>query len=461
MAKSPSSAFVCQACGAASAKWAGRCEDCGEWNTLVEEAVSAPPGSLKQEKGVAKRAASKVAFVALNDETEAPARIVMGVDELDRAFGGGLVPASATLIGGDPGIGKSTLLLQVAARLARNGVKTVYVSGEEAAAQIQERAKRLKVAGSPVQLATETDLRRILSALKTAEPEFVVIDSIQTLWSDSLEAAPGSVAQVRACAQELVRWAKSSGAALVLVGHVTKEGTIAGPRVVEHMVDAVFYFEGERGHQFRILRAVKNRFGPTDEIGIFEMHPFGLAPAKEPSALFLSADGEAAGGTAVFAAMEGSRPVLAEVQALVAKSAYGTPRRSVVGWDTGRLAMLLAVLEARCGVNLAGMDVYLSVAGGYRITEPAGDLAAAAALLSSLTGEPVPARSVFFGEVALSGAVRAAPRMDQRLKEAARLGFQRAFMPDISGVAEGGLTISPIKRLIDLVDLLAPDAPNA
>ncbi len=461
MAKPPTSAFVCQACGAVSAKWAGRCEACGEWNTLVEEAVSAPPGSLKPEKGAAKRASSKVAFVALNDETEAPARIVMGVDELDRAFGGGLVPASATLIGGDPGIGKSTLLLQVAARLARNGVKTVYVSGEEAAAQIQERARRLKVAGSPVQLATETDLRRILSALKAAEPDFVVIDSIQTLWSDSLEAAPGSVAQVRACAQELVRWAKSSGAALVLVGHVTKEGTIAGPRVVEHMVDAVFYFEGERGHQFRILRAVKNRFGPTDEIGIFEMHPFGLAPAKEPSALFLSADGEAAGGTAVFAAMEGSRPVLAEVQALVAKSAYGTPRRSVVGWDSGRLAMLLAVLEARCGVNLAGMDVYLSVAGGYRITEPAGDLAAAAALLSSLTGEPVPARSVFFGEVALSGAVRAAPRMDQRLKEAARLGFQRAFMPDSSGAAEGGLTISPIKRLIDLVDLLAPDALNA
>lgn len=460
MAKTSTTAFVCQACGAVSAKWAGRCEACGEWNTLIEEAMSAPPGGLKAEKSPARRGA-KAEFVALNAESEAVGRIVIGVEELDRVFGGGIVPASATLIGGDPGIGKSTLLLQAAARLARNGVKTVYVSGEEAAAQIQERAKRLKVASSPVQLATETDLRRILSALKEASPEFVVIDSIQTLWSDSLEAAPGSVAQVRACAQELVRWAKKSGAALVLVGHVTKEGTIAGPRVVEHMVDAVFYFEGERGHQFRILRAVKNRFGPTDEIGIFEMHALGLTPAKEPSALFLSADEDSSGGTAVFAAMEGSRPVLAEVQALVAKSPFGTPRRSVIGFDAGRLAMIMAVLEARCGINLAGMDVYLSVAGGYRISEPAGDLAAAAALLSSLSGKPVPRRSVFFGEIALSGAVRAAPRMDQRMKEAARLGFLKAFGPDSSPSADGGLTLTPIARLIALVDLLAPDAANA
>ena len=460
MAKTSTSAFVCQNCGAVHAKWAGRCEACGEWNTLVEEAVSAPPGALKAPKAGTKRG-PKADFIPLNAETEAVARVVIGVEELDRVFGGGIVPASATLIGGDPGIGKSTLLLQAAARLARNGVKTVYVSGEEAAAQIQERAKRLKVANSPVQLATETDLRKILASLKEANPDFVVIDSIQTLWSDSLEAAPGSVAQVRACAQELVRWAKKSGAALVLVGHVTKEGTIAGPRVVEHMVDAVFYFEGERGHQFRILRAVKNRFGPTDEIGIFEMHALGLTPAKEPSALFLSAEEETGGGTAVFAAMEGSRPVLAEVQALVAKSPFGTPRRSVIGYDSGRLAMLLAVLEARCGINLAGMDVYLSVAGGYRISEPAGDLAAAAALLSSLTGNPVPKRSVFFGEVALSGAVRPAPRMDQRLKEAARLGFRTAFVPEGSPAAESGLTVTPIARLIALVDLLAPDGLDA
>ena len=460
MAKTATTAFVCQSCGEVHSKWSGKCVGCGEWNTLVEEAVVGVPGGLAASKTGSKRT-NKVDFVALNDTAEAPARIIMGVDELDRVFGGGIVPSSATLIGGDPGIGKSTLLLQVAARLARNGMKTVYVSGEEAAAQIQDRARRLKVAESPVQLATETDLRKILSALKAAEPDFVVIDSIQTLWSDSLEAAPGSVSQVRACAQELTRWAKKSGAAVVLVGHVTKEGNIAGPRVVEHMVDAVFYFEGERGHQFRILRAVKNRFGPTDEIGIFEMHQYGLAPAKEPSALFLSADGESEGGAAVFAAMEGSRPVLAEVQALVAKSAYGTPRRSVVGWDSGRLAMLLAVLEARCGMSLAGMDVYLSVAGGYKIMEPAGDLSAAAALLTSLSANAAPERSVFFGEVSLSGAVRPVARMEQRLKEAARLGFERAFVPEGAPSAVDGLTVTPIKRLIDLVELLAPDALNA
>lgn len=449
--------FTCQSCGAVHSKWSGRCDACGEWNTLSEEANAGPPGGLKAAKAGTKRS-SKAKFTALNGDDAPPERIVLGVDELDRVFGGGIVPSSATLIGGDPGIGKSTLLLQVAARLARNGLSTVYVSGEEATAQIQDRARRLKVADSPVQLATETDLRKVLSALKSAKPDFVVIDSIQTMWSDSLEAAPGSVSQVRACGQELTRWAKTSGAALVLVGHVTKEGQIAGPRVVEHMVDTVFYFEGERGHQFRILRAVKNRFGPTDEIGIFEMHQFGLAPAREPSALFLSSENDESGGAAVFAAMEGSRPVLAEVQALVAPSAYGTPRRSIVGWDSNRLAMLLAVLEARCGVSLGGRDVYLSVAGGYRIAEPAGDLAAAAALLTSASGNPAPSKSIFFGEVALSGAVRPVARMEQRMKEAARLGFERAYAPEGSPTAIEGLTITPIKRLSDLVELIAPEA---
>jgi len=459
MVKTATVQFTCQSCGEVHSKWSGRCAGCGEWNTLVEEAASSAPGGLKAQKA-GTRKPNKTKFTALNGVEEPPARIVMGVDELDRVFGGGIVPNSATLIGGDPGIGKSTLLLQVAARLARNGLEVVYVSGEEAPAQIQDRARRLKVSESPVQLATETDLRKVLASLKAAKPDFVVIDSIQTMWSDSLEAAPGSVGQVRACAQELTRWAKTSGAALVLVGHVTKEGQIAGPRVVEHMVDTVFYFEGERGHQFRILRAVKNRFGPTDEIGIFEMSQFGLAPAPEPSALFLSADGDNTGGTAVFAAMEGSRPVLAEVQALASVSAYGTPRRSVVGWDTSRLAMLLAVLESRCGVTLAGRDVYLSIAGGYRITEPAGDLAAAAALLSSIADTPAPARSIFFGEVALSGAIRPVARAEQRLKEAARLGFERAYVPEGSASSVEGLTIVPLRRLNDLVDLLAPDAAD-
>ncbi|MEL7546006.1 MAG: DNA repair protein RadA [Pseudomonadota bacterium] len=451
------SVFVCQACGATHAKWAGRCESCGAWNSLKEDTASGPPGGHKSGKGKSRKSQAAL-LTSLADETPPTQRLQIGVDELDRVFGGGLVPASATLIGGDPGIGKSTLLLQIAARLAHNGLKSVYVSGEEAAAQIQDRARRLKVSGRPVQLAAETDLRKIIAALDEVNPDFVVIDSIQTLWSDSIEAAPGSVSQVRACGQELVRWAKTSNAALILVGHVTKDGQIAGPRVVEHMVDTVFYFEGERGHQFRILRAVKNRFGPTDEIGIFEMHAYGLAPAREPSALFLSSDDDPESGGAVFAAMEGTRPVLAEVQALVAESAaHGTPRRSIVGWDSNRMAMLLAVLEARCGISLGQRDIYLSVAGGYRINEPAGDLAAAAALLNSAKVALMPPKCVFFGEVTLSGAIRPVAHMEQRLKEAARLGFEQAFLPDISSTAIEGLTATPVKRLSEFVERLAPE----
>lgn len=450
--------FVCQSCGTIHSKWSGKCEGCAEWNTLAEESVAAPPGGLKKQTSGAK--SGHLEFTSLDDQLDPPQRIRMGVDELDRVFGGGLVPSSATLIGGDPGIGKSTLLLQVAARLARNGLDVAYVSGEEAAAQIQDRADRLKISTSPVKLATETDLRTILSALKKAKPDFVVIDSIQTLWSDSIEAAPGSVSQVRACAQELTRFAKKSGCALVMVGHVTKEGQIAGPRVVEHMVDTVFYFEGERGHQFRILRAVKNRFGPTDEIGIFEMHQYGLAPAPEPSALFLSSGNEETGGASVFAAMEGSRPVLAEVQALVGPSAYGTPRRSVVGWDNNRLAMLIAVMEARCGIQVGPRDIYLSVAGGYRISEPAGDLAAAAALMSSIADKPLPEKSIFFGEIALSGAIRPVARMEARLKEAERLGFRRAFGPEGPTGNFGELQYTVLKRLSDLADLLGLGADD-
>ena len=445
--------FICQACGAVHSKWNGKCEGCGEWNTLVEEQIASVPGGLKP---ATKSSGTGLTFTSLDDKADAPERIKLGVEELDRVFGGGLVPASATLIGGDPGIGKSTLLLQVAARLARQSLNVVYVSGEEAAAQIQDRAERLKISTSPVKLATETDLRTILGALKKSKPDFVVIDSIQTLWSDSVEAAPGSVSQVRACAQEIVRFAKKNGCAVILVGHVTKEGQIAGPRVVEHMVDTVFYFEGERGHQFRILRAVKNRFGPTDEIGIFEMSAYGLSPTSEPSALFLSSDDNQGGGAAVFAAMEGSRPVLAEVQALVGASAYGTPRRSVVGWDNNRLAMLIAVLEARCAIQMGPRDIYLSVAGGYKIYEPAGDLAAAAALLSSLSDQPIPEKSIFFGEIALSGSIRPVSRMDARLKEAARLGFKRAFGPEGPQKQHGDLTYQPITRLSELADLLGP-----
>jgi DNA repair protein RadA/Sms len=358
------------------------------------------------------------------------------------------------LVGGDPGIGKSTLLLQAAAAMGKAGVRSAYISGEEAVSQIQARARRLGVAASPVQLAAETDLRSILKALKQAQPELVVIDSVQTLWSDSLEAAPGSVAQVRACAQELTRFAKKTGATVILVGHVTKDGQIAGPRVLEHMVDAVFYFEGERGHQFRILRSVKNRFGPTDEIGVFEMGEGGLTPARDPSAMFLGGRDEAASGRGVFAAMEGSRPVLAEVQALVGPEAAGSPRRSVVGWDAPRLAMLLAVLDARCSLRTGARDIYLSVTGGYRISEPAGDLAAAAALVSSLLDRPSPIGAVYFGEVALSGAIRPVGRIEPRLREAARLGFTLAFAPPGAPELVDGMRVIGVSRLQELVDVL-------
>ncbi|MBP7243335.1 DNA repair protein RadA, partial [Amaricoccus sp.] len=371
-------AYACAACGATFAKWAGRCESCGAWNTIAEEAGGAPgPQGRRAAKG---RAA---ALVELATEEPAPARRETGIAELDRALGGGLVHASAVLVGGDPGIGKSTLLLQAAAAAARRGANVVYVSGEEAASQIRMRAARLGLGDAPLRLAAETNLGDILAALEAERPEIAVIDSIQTMWLDHVESAPGSVAQVRASADALVSFAKRRGCAVILVGHVTKDGQIAGPRVVEHMVDAVLYFEGERGHQFRILRAVKNRFGPSDEIGVFEMTGAGLAEVANPSALFLSERESAAPGSAVFAGVEGTRPLLAEVQALVAPSPLATPRRSSLGYDQGRLAMILAVLEARAGVGFAGLDVYLNVAGGLRVTQPAADLAVAAALLSA------------------------------------------------------------------------------
>ncbi|HWA01242.1 MAG TPA: DNA repair protein RadA [Caulobacterales bacterium] len=443
--------YTCQACGAIWPKWSGKCEACGEWNTLVEEtARPVVPGALAAPTGKKSKA---LAFVELAGDAEPLERLATGISEFDRVCGGGLVPASALLIGGDPGVGKSTLLLQVAAKLAKKGRTVAYVTGEEAEAQVQERARRLKSADAPVRLAAETDLRKILDGLKTMKPDAVIVDSIQTLWADGVEAAPGTVAQVRACAHELVRFAKKSGAVLMLVGHVTKDGQIAGPRVVEHLVDAVIYFEGERGVPFRILRAVKNRFGPTDEIGVFEMVEAGLVETPNPSALFLGASGERASGAAVFAGVEGSRPVLVEIQALAAPTAYGTPRRAVVGWDSARLAMILAVLETRCGLAFGGRDVYLSVAGGLRITEPAADLAVAAALISALADAPLPKDTVAFGEVALSGEVRPAGRSDLRLKEAAKLGFTSAFAPP--GKKNGDLRVRPIPHIRDLAAAIA------
>src|SRR6266404_3342901 len=420
MAKSNLS-FVCQNCGAAHGRWQGKCESCEEWNTLAEEdtGASTMPASIRS-----RRKGRKFALETLIGKSHEAPRLASGMAELDRVTGGGFVRGSVLLVGGDPGIGKSTLLTQATSLLARAGHRAVYISGEEAVAQVRLRAERLGLADAPVQLAAETSVEDIVSTLSEgAVPRLIVIDSIQTMWTDTAESAPGTVTQVRASAQALIRFAKKSGAAIILVGHVTKDGQIAGPRVVEHMVDAVLSFEGEGSQQFRILRAVKNRFGPTDEIGVFEMTGLGLREVSNPSELFLSERDLGSPGTAVF-----------------------------------------AVLEAHCGVKLSGHDVYLNVAGGLRIQEPAADLAAAAALVSSLVNAPLPTDAVYFGEISLSGAVRPVAQTAARLKEAAKLGFGRAVLPesargDLGG--DAGLSLNTVGGLTTLVaDIAARGNPR-
>jgi DNA repair protein RadA/Sms len=446
--------FVCQSCGSAGSKWSGQCSDCGEWNSIVEEA-SAVVTPFRARHDL-QSGGQTIALVGLDADIPLPPRMPTGIAEFDRALGGGLVAGSATLIGGDPGIGKSTLLLQASALIAKSGYDVVYVSGEEAADQVRLRAQRLGLGSAPVQLAAATSVRDILTTFrKGAPPALLVIDSIQTMHSDLIEGAPGTVSQVRASAQELIRFAKESGAALVLVGHVTKDGSIAGPRVLEHMVDTVLSFEGERSHQFRILRAIKNRFGGTDEIGVFAMAEAGLEEIANPSSLFLTDRGEAVPGTVVFPALEGTRPVLVEIQALVVRLASGaTPRRAVVGWDSGRLAMILAVLEARCGLSFSTCEVYLNVAGGYRLSDPAADLAVAAALVSALSERPVPPAAIAMGEVALSGEVRQVSLASLRLKEAAKLGFDTALVPRDIKDRSTALAIKAFGTLNGLVDHL-------
>ncbi|MGQ0663198.1 MAG: DNA repair protein RadA [Pseudomonadota bacterium] len=448
---------VCQACGAVHGKWTGKCEACGAWNTVIEEAQLAP-------RGIGSKGGRRLVFAGLAGESEAAPRRVTGIAEFDRVLGGGLVPGSAVLVGGDPGIGKSTLVLQVAAAIS-GGARVAYISGEEAIDQIRMRARRLGLEGSGVSVAAATDMGHILASLDGAQaPAVAVIDSIQTMFIDTLDLAPGTVAQVRAAAAELIRLAKRRGLTVVLVGHVTKEGLIAGPRVLEHMVDTVLYFEGERGHQFRILRAVKNRYGATDEIGVFEMTDRGLMEVANPSALFLADRRGEASGAAVFAGIEGTRPVLVEIQALVAPAGLGTPRRAVVGWDAARLAMVLAVLETRCRLPFAGSEVYLNVAGGLRIGEPAADLAVAAALVSSLIDRPVPSECVVFGEIGLAGEVRAVGQTEARLKEAAKLGFARALMParrrgpsQLAAVERpSAIAVSELAALSDLIAVFGP-----
>ncbi|NJC33576.1 DNA repair protein RadA/Sms [Sphingomonas jejuensis] len=445
--------YVCQACGGVTSKWQGQCPDCGEWNSLSAEASTVTAFSARHDLSSGGR---RIELLSLDAEVVLPPRIATGMAELDRALGGGFVAGSAVLIGGDPGIGKSTLLLQAAARLASSGRPVAYVSGEEAADQVRLRARRLGLGSAPLVLAAATSVRDIISTLATtAPPALLVIDSIQTMHSDLIEGAPGTVSQVRACAQELIRFAKERGTVLVLVGHVTKDGSIAGPRVLEHMVDAVLSFEGERSHQYRILRAIKNRFGGTDEIGVFAMEDGGLKEVANPSALFLTQRGEPMPGAVVFPALEGTRPVLVEIQALTVRLASGaTPRRAVVGWDSGRLAMVLAVLEARCGLSFSTAEVYLAVAGGYRVQDPAADMAVAAALVSALAERPVPGDAVAFGELALSGALRPVSHPTLRLKEAAKLGFGRALVP--TGVeAEGaGIDIARYGTLGAVVEHL-------
>ena len=424
--------FVCQNCGAVYGRWAGQCSACHEWNTIQEEEIQKPdsPTATGGQNG------RKIEFLDLRGSPETLFRLKSNIGELDRVAGGGLVPGSVILVGGDPGIGKSTLLLQTVSALTKGvnkqgrPTRCVYISGEESVDQVRLRAMRLALADNPVELASETRMRDIVASLDDDNaPDIVVIDSIQTMYSDMIESAPGTVGQVRACGHELIRLAKKRGFVLFLVGHVTKEGTLAGPRVLEHMVDTVLYFEGDRGHHFRILRSVKNRFGATDEIGVFEMTDKGLMEVPNPSALFLADRQGNVSGSCVFAGIEGTRPMLVEIQSLVAPMAGTNPRRSVVGWDNNRLNMLLAVLEARCGVSLANKDIFVNVAGGMRLSEPAVDLAVVMAILSCAFNHPLPADMVFFGEIGLSGEIRNVPQSDLRLKEAGKLGFKKALVP--------------------------------
>ncbi len=428
MAKKDIKQFVCQNCGAVYPKWQGKCDACGEWNTIVEETLG---GGGFSNINPRKSKGQEIDFVSLSGTQEKVDRLSTSINELDRVCGGGLVSGSVILVGGDPGIGKSTLLLQACAKVANLTEKpeVYYISGEEAVDQVRIRAQRLGLDKSPVKLASCTDVKDIITTLEKSKASVVVIDSIQTMYLEEVDSTPGSVTQVRACSYELIKLAKRKGFTLFLVGHVTKQGEIAGPRVLEHMVDTVLYFEGERGHHFRILRAVKNRYGATDEIGVFEMQDKGLVEVANPSALFLAERQGNISGSCVFAGLEGSRPVLVEIQALVSPTGYSSPKRAVVGWDSNRLSMVLAVLEARCGMNLSSQDVYLNIAGGLRISEPAADLAVALAVISSLTNKPLPADMVIFGEIGLSGEIRAVSQPSLRLKEAKKLGFASAIIP--------------------------------
>ncbi|AOF82698.1 DNA repair protein RadA [Methyloversatilis sp. RAC08] len=442
MAKAKS-VYSCTECGATSPKWAGQCPGCAGWNTLVETVAEQGAGAHRFASLAGTAQVQTLADIRPRDEP----RLATGLEEFDRVLGGGLVPGGVVLIGGDPGIGKSTLLLQALAQLASR-VSTLYITGEESGEQVALRAQRLALDPSGLQLLAEINLEKIGAVLNDTRPRVVVVDSIQTVYSEQLTSAPGSVAQVRECAAQLTRAAKQAGHSLILVGHVTKEGTLAGPRVLEHIVDTVLYFEGETSSSFRLIRAFKNRYGAVNELGVFAMTERGLRGVSNPSAMFLSQHGQPVSGSCVMVTQEGTRPLLVEIQALV-DSAHGNPRRLTVGLDAARLAMLLAVLHRHAGVVCADQDVFVNAVGGVKIGEPAGDLAVLLAIVSSLKNRPLPQKLVAFGEVGLAGEIRPAPRGQERLREAAKLGFTHALIPKANAPKQkiDGLTIIPVERI--------------
>jgi len=452
--------FLCQECGYESAKWMGRCPGCGNWNTMVEEVEKGP----SQRKGAFAHTQSSAILAKpipiTNIETINEPRVLTDLGELNRVLGGGVVQGSLVLIGGDPGIGKSTLLLQVSSQLANKKHNVLYVSGEESQKQTKLRADRLGVTTDHLLVYSETNLEEISKTIENSDVQFVVIDSIQTIYHPEVTSAPGSVSQVRECTAELMRIGKTKGIAIFIVGHVTKEGSIAGPRLLEHMVDTVLYFEGERHHTYRILRAVKNRFGSTNEMGIFEMKEFGLEEVENPSEIFLEERSQGAAGSTVVASMEGTRPVLVEIQALISPTSFGNPRRMATGIDHNRVPLLMAVLEKRVGLLLQNQDAYLKVAGGVKLDEPAIDLAIAVSIASSFRDKPTKATDCIIGEVGLTGEVRRVSRIEQRVQEAAKLGFERVILPanNLSGLkAPAGLKLLGVSSVGEALKVALED----
>jgi DNA repair protein RadA/Sms len=461
MSKAPKIVFVCQECGAQSPKWIGRCGDCGAWNSYVEERAQPQDGGIGAASAAGHRyalaGATGAARLYADIEIEQHARLTTGIDEFDRVLGGGVVPGSLVLLGGEPGIGKSTLLLQAAANMARGG-PVLYASGEESEHQIKSRGERLNVGEAPLYLLAETCLERILEEIARIRPALVIVDSVQTIFSLRFQSAPGSIGQVREAATQLLFMAKGQNIPTFLVGHVTKDGSLAGPKALEHVVDTVLYFEGERHHSHRVVRAVKNRFGAVSELGVFEMTSTGLRPVPNPSKMFLAERPANAPGSAVLCSVEGSRPILVEVQALVSSSTYGTARRMASGIDAQRLSLLLAVLEKRAGLNLIGDDVFVNIAGGMTVDEPASDLGVLAAISSSVRNRVIPPTSAMFGEVGLAGEVRGIAQASLRIREAAQMGFRRCVMPEANIEpnvrSEGGCELIGVRTVGEALDAL-------